>query len=38
MMQTFRYNNTNQWLKYVDRDFVQLDQKAAVNPWDLQDS
>ena len=35
MMQTFRYNNTNQWIKYVDRDFVQLDQKAAVNPWDL---
>jgi hypothetical protein len=38
MMQTFRYNNTNQWLKYVDRDFVQLDQKAAVNPWDISDA
>lgn len=35
MMQTFRYNNTNQWLRYVDRDFISLDTKAAVNPWDL---
>jgi len=35
MMQTMRYNNTNQWIKYVDRDFVQLDHKAAINPWDL---
>jgi hypothetical protein len=36
MMQTFRYNNSNQWITYVDRDFVSLDQKAAVNPWDLE--
>lgn len=35
MLQTFRYNNTNQWVKYVDRDFISLDQRAAVNPWDL---
>jgi len=35
MMQTFRYNNTNQWVKYVDRDFISLDHKAAINPWDL---
>ena len=35
MMQTFRYNDSNQWIRYVDRDFVQMDQKAAVNPWDL---
>jgi len=35
MLQTFRYNNTNQWVKYVDRDFISLDRKAAINPWDL---
>ena len=35
MLQTFRYNNTNQWVKYVDREFISLDRKAAVNPWDL---
>ena len=38
MMQTFRYNDSNQWIRYVDRDFVQMDQKAAVNPWDLEES
>jgi hypothetical protein len=37
MMQTFRYNNTNQWVKYVDRDFITLDQRAAQNPWDLEE-
>jgi hypothetical protein len=37
MMQTFRYNTTNQWVRYVDRDFISLDQKAAINPWDLDD-
>jgi len=36
MLQTFRYNNTNQWLRYVDRDFLSLDEKAAINPWDLE--
>jgi hypothetical protein len=35
MMQTFRYNDSNQWVRYVDRDFISLDMKAAVNPWDL---
>ena len=35
MLQTFRYNDSNQWVKYVDRDFISLDQRAAVNPWDL---
>jgi hypothetical protein len=36
MMQTFRYNDSNQWLKYVDREFISLDQRAAANPWDLE--
>jgi len=36
MMQTMRYNNTNQWVKYIDRDFLSLDRKAAANPWDLE--
>ena len=36
MMQTMRYNNTNQWLKYIDRDFITLDRKAAINPWNLE--
>jgi hypothetical protein len=36
MLQTFRYNNTNQWIRYVDRDFLSLDMKAAINPWDLE--
>lgn len=36
MMQTFRYNNSNQWLRYIDRDFISLDRKAAENPWDLE--
>ena len=35
MMQTMKYNDSNQWLKYIDRDFVSLDQRAAANPWDL---
>ena len=35
MMQTMKYNDSNQWLKYIDRDFVSLDQRAAQNPWDL---
>jgi hypothetical protein len=35
MMQTFRYNTTNQWVRYIDRDFISLDHKAAINPWDL---
>lgn len=38
MMQTLRYNNSNQWVRYVDRDFVSLDHKAAINPWDLGDA
>lgn len=36
MMQTFKYNDSNQWLKYVDRDFISLDQAAAINPWDIE--
>lgn len=36
MLQTFRYNNSNQWLRYVDREFISLDQRAASNPWDLE--
>ena len=35
MMQTMRYNRTNQWIKFIDRDFISLDRKAAINPWDL---
>lgn len=35
MMQTMKYNNTNQWVVYIDRDFISLDSAAAVNPWDL---
>lgn len=35
MMQTMKYNNTSQWVKYVDREFVSLDHKAALNPWDI---
>lgn len=35
MMQTMKYNRTNQWVRYVDRDFISLDHKAALNPWDL---
>jgi len=35
MMQTMKYNDTNQWVVYVDRDFISLDQRAAQNPWDL---
>jgi hypothetical protein len=38
MMQTMRYNDSNQWVRYVDRDFVALDHKAAINPWDLGDA
>ena len=36
MMQTFKFNDSNQWIKYVDRDFISLDQRAAENPWDLE--
>ena len=35
MMQSMKYNTTNQWLRYIDRDFISLDQRAAQNPWDL---
>ena len=35
MMQSMKYNRTNQWLRYIDREFVSLDHKAALNPWDL---
>jgi len=35
MMQTMKYNDSNQWLRYIDRDFISLDQRAAQNPWDL---
>jgi len=35
MMQTMKYNNTNQWVKYIDREFLSLDQRAAQNPWEL---
>ena len=35
MMQTLRYNNSNQWVRYVDRDFLTLDRRAAANPWDI---
>jgi hypothetical protein len=37
MLQTFKYNTSNQWVLYVDREFISLDQRAAVNPWDLSD-
>jgi len=37
LMQTLKYNNSNQWVRYVDRDFISLDRKAAENPWDLDD-
>ena len=36
MMQTFKFNDSNQWVKYVDREFISLDQRAAENPWDLE--
>jgi len=36
MMQTFKFNDSNQWIKYVDREFISLDQRAAENPWDLE--
>ena len=36
MMQTMKYNDTNQWLRYIDRDFISLDRRAAANPWDLE--
>ena len=35
MMQNLRYNTSNQWVNYVDREFVSLDHRAAANPWDL---
>jgi len=35
MMQTMRYNDSNQWVRYIDRDFITLDHKAAINPWEL---
>jgi hypothetical protein len=35
MMQTMKYNRSNQWVRYIDREFVSLDHKAAINPWDL---
>ena len=38
MMQTFRYNNSNQWVRYVDREFISLDRRSAENPWDLEDA
>jgi len=36
MMQTMKYNDSNQWIRYIDRDFISLDQRAAANPWDLE--
>jgi hypothetical protein len=38
MMQTMRYNDSNQWVRYIDRDFISLDSAAAINPWDLSDT
>ena len=35
MMSTMRYNNTSQWARYIDREFISTDQKAAANPWDI---
>jgi hypothetical protein len=35
MMQTMKYNTSNQWVVYVDREFLSMDQRAAANPWDL---
>lgn len=35
MMMTFKFNDSNQWLTYVDREFISLDRQAAENPWDL---
>jgi len=37
MMQTMKYNDSNQWVRYIDRDFISLDQRAAANPWDLEE-
>jgi hypothetical protein len=37
MMQTMKYNDSNQWIRYIDRDFISLDQRAAQNPWDLEE-
>jgi hypothetical protein len=37
MMQTMKYNDSNQWVRYIDRDFISLDQRAAQNPWDLEE-
>ncbi len=36
MMMTFKFNDSNQWVKYVDREFISLDRAAAENPWDLE--
>jgi hypothetical protein len=38
MMQTMKYNDSNQWVRYIDRDFISLDSAAAINPWDLSDT
>ena len=35
LMKTFRVNNTNQWEVWVDRDFVQDQDRVIRNPWDL---
>ena len=35
MMLTMKYNTSNQWAVYVDREFLSMDQRAAANPWDL---
>ena len=33
LMKTFRVNNTNQWEIWVDRDFVQNQDRVIRNPW-----
>jgi hypothetical protein len=33
LMKTFRVNNTNQWEIWVDRDFVQDQDRVIRNPW-----
>jgi hypothetical protein len=36
MMQTMKFNESNQWVMYIDREFLSLDRQAAQNPWDLE--
>jgi hypothetical protein len=31
-----KFNESNQWVMYIDREFLSLDRQAAQNPWDLE--